>query len=349
MDRVGPPAIPQRIRRTPKNLYRVPSGPVPTLMADEEEPLLHDMSAAEDAVVYTQDRVVMVAIWMNLVANIVLLIAKVVVMALTSSMSVLAGLVDGALDFLSTIIIWMITRLIMKPDRYRYPVGRRRLEPLGILIFSVIMVSSFFQVALASFQQLISSDHTLIELGGPAIGIMAGTVIIKLLCWFWCRLVNNASVQVLAQDAMTDVIFNLFSIVFPLIGAFTHTWFLDPLGGLLLSLYITWSWGATTAEHIPRLTGAAASADERNILLYMTMRFSKLILKIQGLEAYHAGNKLIVEVDIVLDEKTSLRDSHDLGESLQYMLESVPTVDRAFVHLDYASWNLPTHMDQQED
>ena len=216
MDRVGPPAIPQRIRRTPKNLYRVPSGPVPTLMADEEEPLLHDMSAAEDAVVYTQDRVVMVAIWMNLVANIVLLIAKVVVMALTSSMSVLAGLVDGALDFLSTIIIWMITRLIMKPDRYRYPVGRRRLEPLGILIFSVIMVSSFFQVALASFQRLISADHTVIELSAPAVGIMSSTVIVKLLCWFWCRVINNPSVQVLAQDAMTDVIFNFFSIIFPL-------------------------------------------------------------------------------------------------------------------------------------
>lgn len=110
-----------------------------------------------------------------------------------------------------------------------------------------------------------------------------------------------------------------------------------------------WNWGSTTAEHIPRLTGAAASPDERNVLLYMTMRFSKLIEKIQGLEAYHAGDKLVVEVDIVMDEKTSLRDSHDLGESLQYMLESVPTVDRAFVHLDYASWNLPTHMNQQEN
>jgi hypothetical protein len=50
----------------------------------------------------------------------------------------------------------------------------------------------------------------------------------------------------------------------------------------------------------------------------------------------------------VLDEHMSLRDSHDLGESLQYVLESVPTVDRAFVHQDYASWNLPSHMTQQD-
>lgn len=35
------------------------------------------------------------------------------------------------------------------------------------------------------------------------------------------------------------------------------------------------------------------------------------------------------------------------SESLQYVLESVPIVDRAFVHVDYASYNLPTHMEQQ--
>lgn len=77
------------------------------------------------------------------------------------------------------------------------------------------------------------------------------------------------------------------------------------------------------------------------------MRFAKTIRSIQGLQAYHAGDKLNVEVDIVLDEKTSLRDSHDLAESLQYVLESVPTVDRAFVHTDYLATNIPSHMNQQ--
>lgn len=78
----------------------------------------------------------------------------------------------------------------------------------------------------------------------------------------------------------------------------------------------------------------------------MTMRFSHVIRKIQDLKAYYAGDKLNVEVDLVVHEHTSLRDAHDVGESLQYILESVPTVDRAFVHLDYDEWNLPSHMNQ---
>ena len=30
------------------------------------------------------------------------------------------------------------------------------------------------------------------------------------------------------------------------------------------------------------------------------------------------------------------------------VLESVPYVDRAFVHIDYTDYNFPTHMSQQE-
>lgn len=134
-----------------------------------------------------------------------------------------------------------------------------------------------------------------------------------------------------------------------IVGYYANLWWLDGLGGLLLSGYVIINWAGTSAGHIRNLTGAAATADERNVLLYLTMRFAKTIKQIQGLEAYHSGDKLNVEVDIVLDETTSLRDSHDLGESLQYVLESVPTVDRAFVHQDYASWNLPSHMQQQAE
>ena len=340
----------KRIKRTPRELYKVPDS--------ENTPLItkHNADGADDEDVMppfepeeetnSQTRIVTVAIYINLVANTVLLIGKIVVTALTSSVSVLASLIDSALDFLSTAIVWITTRLISRNDQYAYPIGRRRLEPVGVLVFSVIMITSFVQVALEGLNHLTSDDHAIVELTLPAIGIMLGTVVIKFLCWLWCRLIKNSSVQALAQDAMTDVVFNTFSIIFPLVGFYAKIWWLDPAGGIVLSLYVIVNWSRTSADHIRNLTGAAASADERNVLLYLTMRFAKTIKQIQGLQAYHSGDKLNVEVDIVLDENMSLRDSHDLGESLQYVLESVPTVDRAFVHQDYAGWNLPSHLQQ---
>jgi cation diffusion facilitator family transporter len=268
----------------------------------------------------TDSPIVKLALYVNLSANTALLIMKIVVAVMTSSLSVVASLVDAALDFLSTVIVWFTSWMIARQDRYAYPVGRRRLEPIGVLVFSVIMITSFFQVGIEGISRLSGSDHTVVQLTVSAVAIMASTVVIKGLCWFWCRLIRNSSVQALAQDAMTDVVFNAFSIFFPLVGYFAKIWWLDSLGGILLSAYVIINWSRTSAEHIRNLTGASATADERNILLYMTMRFAKSIKRIQGLQAYHAGDKLNVEVDIVVDEHTSLRDSHDLGESLQYVL-----------------------------
>ena len=48
-------------------------------------------------------------------------------------------------------------------------------------------------------------------------------------------------------------------------------------------------------------------------------------------------------MDIVLPPDTMLRESHDIGESLQIKLESIPTVARAFVHVDYETSHRPEH------
>lgn len=343
--------VAKKVKRTPRNLYKVQDENTPLLTKqgeneEEEQAIMPPYEPDEET--GSSHRIVTIAIYINLAANTALLIMKIIVTVMTSSVSVLASLVDAALDFLSTAIVWTTTRMIAHNDQYQYPVGRRRLEPLGVLVFSVIMITSFVQVALEGLNHLRDSDHTIIQLTIPATAIMGATVVIKFACWLWCRLINNSSVQALAQDAMTDVVFNIFSIIFPLIGYYARVWWLDPLGGILLSLYVIFNWSSTSVAHIRNLTGAAATADERNVLLYLTMRFAKTIKQIQGLQAYHAGDKLNVEVDIVLDESMTLRDSHDLGESLQYVLESVPTVDRAFVHQDYTGWNLPSHMQQTD-
>lgn len=334
---------PQKINRT-KDLYNVKKANRSTSANKsanddnneaEAEPLLSsdsDLEAQEmppdlelEEEHSSQSRIVTVAIIVNLIANSALLVMKIIVVILSSSVSVLASLVDAALDFLSTAIVGITTRLISRTDQYAYPIGRRRLEPVGVLVFSVIMITAFIQVMWEAFSSLTNGNHEPVQLTNSAIAIMASTVAIKGACWAWCRLIKNSSVQALAQDAMTDVVFNTFSIIFPLVGYYANIWWLDPVGGIALSLYVIVNWSRTANEHIRNLTGASASADERNILLYLTMRFAKTIQKIQGLQAYHSGDKLNVEVDIVLDEEISLRDSHDLGESLQYVLESVPS------------------------
>jgi hypothetical protein len=148
--RSGTATIIKKLKRTPRELYKVTNETTPLLGEDDDDyhgPKPEIPEIVPDSV-ESSDRIVRIAIYLNLAANAVLLGGKIAVIVLTSSLSVLASLVDAALDFLSTAIVWTTTRLIERPDQYQYPVGRRRLEPIGVLVFSVVMVTSFFQVAL---------------------------------------------------------------------------------------------------------------------------------------------------------------------------------------------------------
>lgn len=166
----GSSARAKKVKRTPKDIYR-PTETTPLFKFDDEDdedddglPKPDIPWLEEDDDLDSSDQIVMVAIYVNFAANLILLVGKVAVVASVSSMSVLASLVDAILDFLSTAIVWTTTWLIGRQDQYRYPVGRRKLEPLGVLVFSVIMITAFAQVALQSIQRLFEPDHEVIAL-----------------------------------------------------------------------------------------------------------------------------------------------------------------------------------------
>ena len=71
--------------------------------------------------------------------------------------------------------------------------------------------------------------------------------------------------------------------------------------------------------------------------------YDERIVKVDTVRAYHFGAGFLVEVDVVLPESMTLREAHDIGESLQMKIEALELTERCFVHLDY-EWNhAPEH------
>lgn len=274
-------------------------------------------------------------IQVNVVANILLLAAKVTACFFSSSLSLIASTVDSALDLLCTIIVWTTNRLVqwrLTALQRRFPVGRRRLEPLGILVFSIFMILSFAQILQESVEKLMpSGDHTTVNLGVLAMAAMIATIVIKGVIWFGCIRVKTTQVQALAQDCKTDVYFNVLSLLFPLIGKQVDVWWLDPTGAAILSLFIIWDWAGTAFENVTRLSGSAVDDRLFRKLIFLAWRFAPIVEGFKNMQAYHAGDGVWVEVDILLDHRTPLMRSHDIAETLQYCLEGLPEVDRVSI------------------
>ena len=91
------------------------------------------------------------------------------------------------------------------------------------------------------------------------------------------------------------------------------------------------------------MAGRAAPPEFLQKITYLACNHHSAIKSIDTVRSYHFGHRFLVEVDIQLPEDMPLRETHDIGESLQNKIERLPEVERAFVHIDYEVEHKPEH------
>lgn len=295
------------------------------------------LSAEESEVMYTIRASVMI--------NFFLFIAKVWAFVMSGSLAVLASLVDSAIDLLGQGVLMWTKQLAYRQDR-EYPVGRGRLEPVGVMVCAVLMGMASIEVISTSIRQFIKfsdlplSDAPSIALSGSTVALLIGVIVLKGVLYIWClrvlkRYPNNESVKAISMDNQNDVFSNLSAL---LAAAGTKLgprwWVLDPGAGIVISLYIIYTWLMTGYEQVEMIVGKRADADFlRSIQELAENHNPKMML--DQLCAYHFGPRYLVELEVVMAETTPLRESHDAGISLQHEIEKLEEVERCFVHIDY--------------
>ncbi|CAG8804435.1 10473_t:CDS:2 [Gigaspora margarita] len=162
------------------------------------------------------------------------------------------------------------------------------------------------------------------------------TTILSIYCWTQRQF---PAARILAQDHRNDLVINSFGLVMSLLGT-KIVWWIDPLGAIVIALFICRSWTSTAYEQIKLIVGKSADPG-------FLQRATYIVLQVDTCRAYHAGANLFVEVDIVMDRETPLWESHDIGESLQIKLEKLANVERAFVHVDYETSHRPEHQKEE--
>ena len=280
-------------------------------------------------------------------ANLLLMIAKVLAVVASGSISVISSLVDSIMDLTSGVVIWWSTRSMNIKSPYEYPQGKTRLEPIAIVILSVVMALVSVMLIQTSVNQIMVFNNDPIaqvpDYDVVTIVITVATVIIKFVLFYVCHRVQTPSCQALANDHKNDVLSNIVVIICGYIGSsqvqektgITELVYVDPIGAILIGLYIAYSWWDQGSEQIGLLAGYTASPEFLNKITWLALNHSKHIKYLETVRAYHIGSNYLVELHIVVSKDMDLKQAHDIGESLQQKVENFPEVERAFVHVDY--------------
>lgn len=203
----------------------------------------------------------------------------------------------------------------------------------------------------------------------PSIIVVSVAIVFKLFLFGYCWSLRNrfSQIRILWEDHRNDIIINGVGLFTSIMGSKIE-WYIDPIGAIILSLIIMTLWLRTAWSEFQLLIGVTADTGMLQHLTYIctfppshlfllynyianantAMTHSPDIVALDTVRAWYSGPRLIVEVDVVMRADESLRDTHDVAEALQTKLESLPNVDRAYVHVDYETSHAPEHFLKKE-
>lgn len=310
-----------------------------------------------------------IAIHGSFIANLVLAALQIYGAVSSGSLSLFTTMADAIFDPLSNITLMICNRAVRKVDARRFPSGKARIETAGNIVFCFMMTAVSFLIIVLSIIELTSGNYTpwtcatTTSSNGPTrtakptkdfhlissivVGIALATKI-SLFAYCWTLRNLYSQIRILWEDHRNDSIINGIGLLTSLLGAHI-AWWIDPLGAILLSLLISTLWLRTAYTQFLLLIGVSASTSLQQWITYICLTHNREVIKgIDTVRAYYSGPRVVVEVDVVMDENRRMGECHDVAEGLQEVLERLPDVERAFVHIDWEVGHKPEHSVKKE-
>lgn len=313
-----------------------------------------------------------IAVYGSFAANIILSVIQVYGAVSSGSLSLFTTMADAVFDPLSNLTLLLCNKAVNRVDPRKFPAGKARIETAGNICFCFLMTAVSFIIIAFSIRELITgSEEETQSFHLPSVIAVAVAFATKFVLFLYCWALRNqvSQIRILWEDHRNDLFINGFGILTS-VGGSKLRWWIDPMGAIILSVLVSALWMHSAYGEFQLLVGVTADTKMQQLITYICMfipfRFfwtpgnshsltflsamthSPVITAIDTVRAYTSGPRLLVEVDVVMDAEASLRATHDVAEELQIKLESLPDVERAYVHVDYETTHKPEHSLKKE-
>lgn len=193
--------------------------------------------------------------------NVALFLLKIAAAAYSGSVAVIGSAIDSSMDVFSGSILFVAARIASKRDPVRFPVGKARMEPLAIVIFTCVMCMAALQLFVAAVENILEGVAVgpkalvidALPLAALAAAVASTGVVLGLACRYHS---DSASVAALQKDALNDVVTNAAAILAVVVASrVSAAWWLDPAFAMGLAIMIVATWSVTIKAFVYALSG----------------------------------------------------------------------------------------------
>ena len=276
------------------------------------------------------------AIWIAVLGNGALALAKGAVAWLSGSTALLATAVDSTTDLVYTLFMAWGLWYSQQPADESHPQGHARVEPIVSAVIALMMGLAGLEVVRQAVNRLLG-EPAAFAWGLPA-AVLLGSALVKVIMFLLVRRLgreaHSPAIMASAKDNLADVISSGTALAGVVAASWIHP-LADPLAALAVSIWIFRNAAGILVENLGYLTGRAAEPEllER---IYAAARHVEGVQGVHRVIADYVGPQVRAELHVEVDGNITFHDAHRISNAVRDAVEDLDEVDLAFVHLEPA-------------
>jgi cation diffusion facilitator family transporter len=288
------------------------------------------MSTARDFDPAERDRLVRRVIVLEGIANVCLLLLKLVVGFATGSMAVRGDAVHSLTDVANNVLAWFVIGVSSQaPDR-EHPYGHRKFETVAVFALATLLTVLAVELALAALRR----DAAPVAHEPWALATMLAVLVINVAVatWetVWARRLGSEILHADARHTFADVLTTGVVIAGWQIAARDHQW-IDTacaLGVACLILYLAYD---LFRRATPVLVDRAALAPEA---VAATVASVAGVCRVLSVRSRWTGAGAAVDLTVTVDPALSTRAAHDISDEIERVIAHRYSIEDATVHIE---------------
>ena len=270
------------------------------------------------------------------VVNVVLFLLKLAAAIVSGSVAIFSDALNSFMDILTYAIAFFSVKMAQKGPDKDHPMGHRTAEPLAAILIAITAGMISFEIFKEALGALFFGEVT--PFFPPFVfGILVFSIILKFIIFVYMdkksKKTHSSGVDAIAVDCKNDI-FATSAVLIGVIASELGYPIFDPIAAIFVGLYVLYMGYKLARKNLRYLM---AEAPDKKIVqkIRECAKNVKGVKKISSLTAHYMGDRINVEIGIVLSKKLKTQETHDIGEQVQKEIERMDLVSHAFVHIDY--------------
>ena len=254
------------------------------------------------------------------------------------SSAMISDAIHSSSDIAGSFIVLLGARISGKEADREHPYGHERFECIASILLSFILFLAGFDLIREGVEKIISRSY--LTAGTPGmialIAAICSIVVKEGMYHFTFRAASRIGSDSLKAEAWhhrSDALSSIGSLI-GIAGARMGFPVMDPLAGILISLFILKAAADIFKETIDKLTDHACSPEFEQQIRSCVMTCDE-VKGIDLLRTREFGRRVYVDLEIRVDGTVSLREAHQTAETVHDLLEkNFPELKHVMVHVN---------------